>query len=52
MEIVFSHNKIEDFIDKLDGVLLNRFIKKVWAIPRKEIEYARKIFELYVSKHA
>ena len=106
MEIVFSHNKIEDFINKLDGalhlhvhqmikrlemhghelrdphskslkgglfelrilgakqiriiyafhndkaVLLNIFVKKVWTIPRKEIEYARKILDLYISKRA
>jgi len=106
MQIIYSHGRIFDFIESLDGasstrvnqtikrlgmhghelrephskslkgglfelrvlgakqiriiyafhngqaILLNIFIKKVWTIPRKEIEYAKKIFELYISKHA
>lgn len=31
------------------AILLNIFIKKTWAIPRKEIEYARNILKLYLA---
>ncbi len=31
------------------AVLLNIFTKKTWAIPRKELEYARNILKLYLA---
>lgn len=31
------------------AVLLNIFIKKIWGIPRREIEYARNILKQYLA---
>lgn len=30
-------------------ILLNAFVKKMWRIPTREIEYARKILKMYLA---